>query len=243
MVERRGGSSVASFFVEAALAAGGVVPLPEAAAQHARVRRLSVGNDVRLTDGAGAVALGAIAALDRREVSVAITAVESVARPAPLALLVPVADRDRMLWLAEKAAELAVTDWRPVLYARSRSVSPRGEGAGFARRVRARMIAALEQSGGAWLPVVHDDAPPDAAIAASADARGLVLDSGGAPLPALAPFGPVAIAVGPEGGFEAAERGAFAAAGWRAASLGGTTLRFETAGLAAAAIVRAAPGR
>jgi 16S rRNA (uracil1498-N3)-methyltransferase len=57
------------------------------------------------------------------------------------------------------------------------------------------------------------------------------------------PFGPTAIAVGPEGGFEAEERDAFAVAGWRAASLGATTLRFETAGVAAAAIVRAAQAR
>lgn len=243
MVERRGGSNVATFFVDRAPTPGTSVPLPDAAAQHARVRRLVAGDAVRLTDGAGRVAVGTLAAIDRRDAAVEVSAVTALARPTPLALLVPVADRDRMLWLAEKAAELAITDWRPVLYARSRSVSPRGEGEGFARKVRARMIAALEQSGGAWLPVIHDDAPLEAAIAACGDARGVVLDPAGAPLPSLAPFGATAVAVGPEGGLEPAERDALAAAGWRAASLGGTTLRFETAGLAAAAVVRASQGR
>ena len=84
---------------------------------------------------------------------------------------------------------------------------------------------------------------PGDAIAACRDARGLWLDAGAMPLPALGPFGPTAVAIGPEGGFEAEERDAFAAAEWRAASLGATTLRFETAGVAAAAIVRAAQAR
>jgi 16S rRNA (uracil1498-N3)-methyltransferase len=45
---------------------------------------------------------------------------------------------------------------------------------------------------------------------------------------------------GPEGGLEPDERHALLAAGWQPARLAGTTLRFETAGLAAAAVVRAA---
>ena len=45
-----------------------------------------------------------------------------------------------------------------------RSVSPRGEGPAFGEKVRARMLSALEQSGGAWLPtILPDAAPPDVA--------------------------------------------------------------------------------
>jgi 16S rRNA (uracil1498-N3)-methyltransferase len=50
---------------------------------------------------------------------------------------------------------------------------------------------------------------------------------------------PVAIACGPEGGFEPSERAAFADAGWRAASLGPNVLRFETAGIAGLTLARA----
>ncbi len=243
MVERRGGSGLATFFVDATPAVGTLAELSDAAARHARVRRVAVGDAVRLVDGRGTVAEGALTRLDHRGGDVEVATCSRAARAAPLALLVPVADRDRMLWLAEKAAELAVTDWRPVLYMRSRSVSPRGEGEAFARKVRARMIGALEQSGGAWLPVVHDEALLDHAIAACAGSRGLVLDAEGAPLPSRAPFGATAVAVGPEGGLEPAEREELAACGWHAVSLGGTTLRFETAALAAAAIIRASQGR
>ncbi len=244
MVERRRGSGVASFFVEATIAPGTAVPLPDAAVKHARVRRLAAGDPVRVTDGAGTVGWGTLDRLNASGAEASIEACESVDRPTPLALLVPVADRDRMLWLAEKAAEFAVTEWRPVWYARSRSVSPRGEGEAFTRKVRARMIGALEQSGGAWLPVVHDECALDEAIAACARVgTRLVLDAGGPAMSSFAPFHATAVAVGPEGGLEPDELERLLSHGWRAAALGATTLRFETAGVAAVAIVRTSQGR
>jgi 16S rRNA (uracil1498-N3)-methyltransferase len=243
MVDRRVGSSLASFFVERVPVAGSRAVLGDAAARHARVRRLEAGDAVRLTDGAGAVALGELIRLDPRSGDVEVRTSEHVDRPARLSLVVPVADRDRMLWLAEKAGELAVTDWCPVLYARSRSVSPRGEGESFARKVRARMIGALQQSGGAWLPTLHGERTLDDVIPACQGARGFLLDAGGEPLPSFAPFDATAIAVGPEGGLESTELDQLLSSGWRSASLGGATLRFETAGVAAVAIVRATQAR
>jgi len=171
MVDRRGSAGIATFFVDATPAIGTLVALPESAVRHANVRRLEAGDEVRLTDGAGTVAHGHLRRMDHRAADVEVEQCESMARPLALTLLVPVADRDRMLWLAEKAAELAITDWRPVMYARSRSVSPRGEGAGFARKIAARMASALEQSGGAWLPELHGDASLEEAIEACEAAR------------------------------------------------------------------------
>ena len=52
-------------------------------------------------------------------------------------------------------------------------------------------------------------------------------------------LGQVTIAVGPEGGLEDSERAQFVDAGWRLVSLGVNVLRFETAGVAALAVVRA----
>lgn len=46
------------------------------------------------------------------------------------------------------------------------------------------------------------------------------------------------LSLGPEGGLDPDERDAFLQAGWRPASLGPNVLRFETAALAALAIVR-----
>jgi 16S rRNA (uracil1498-N3)-methyltransferase len=51
--------------------------------------------------------------------------------------------------------------------------------------------------------------------------------------------GSVALAIGPEGGWTAAEGQMFKRAGWVAASLGPTILRAETAAIAALAVVMA----
>ena len=72
----------------------------------------------------------------------------------------------------------------------------------------------------------------------------LLLDASGeairAVLQTLDP--PVTIALGPEGGLTEEERALFIRGGWRLVSLGANVLRFETAGIAALAIVRAHTG-
>jgi 16S rRNA (uracil1498-N3)-methyltransferase len=156
-------------------------------------------------------------------------------------LLVPVADKDRMLWLAEKAAELACTSWRPVLWRRSRSVSPRGEGISFQAKVRSRMEGALTQSEGAWLPQLFPDATVERAVLAAPPGDRIVLDPAGPPLvgPGADPImAPITFAIGPEGGIEGDEMAALEHAGFRRASIGSTILRFETASVAALAIAR-----
>jgi 16S rRNA (uracil1498-N3)-methyltransferase len=232
---------VGTFFADDAFAAGTAATLGEDAAHHARVKRLQVGDVVRLTSGAGQIATGSIAAIDRASIAVAVENVAAVPRRSEIHLCVPIADRDRMLWLAEKATELGVTSWRAVRFRRSMSVSPRGEGPQFAKKIRARMISALEQSGGAWLPEAFPDAGVES-LAANAMGRRILLDVGGAPLlstlegqESLA----VSIVLGPEGGFEKDEMALLVESGWVPAALGDTTLRFETAGIAVVAIVRA----
>lgn len=226
-------------YLESGFAAGSQVDLPDAAAQHVRVRRAKSGDPLRLLDGRGSVGRGTVFSVGKGGVVAAINDVIAVQRPSPLVALVPVADRDRMLFAAEKCVELGVTHWQPVMYERSRSVSPRGEGPKFGAKVRARMQSALEQSGGAWLPEV--DAEIDAADAwrrVEASTR-LLFHGGGVPPLRQVTTETVAFAVGPEGGFEDHEIDEAVRQGWVAVSLGPTTLRFETAIIAAAAVIRA----
>lgn len=215
----------------------GDVPLDDLAAHHAHVRRLNVGDAVAITDGHGRRGAGRIATLNKQRLVVTLEDVETVDRPPPIHLFVPVADRDRMLWLAEKATELQVTTWTPVMYRRSMSVAPRGDGEGFDRKLQSRMTGALEQSGGSWLPEVGQVREPSELRVA--DGAGLVLERGG---PTFGSYrgvkAGVSIAVGPEGGFDPEELTMLLGAGWLAASLGHTTLRFETAAVAALAIAR-----
>ena len=240
MVERADRAAVGTFHAPGDW--GATVELDAAAAHHAGVKRLAVGNVVRLTSGDGRRVTGTIAALAKRRLTVALgaEAIELVPALPRVELWAPVGDRERMLMLAEKAVELGASVWRPILYHRSRSVSPRGEGEAFRDKVRLRMVAGLEQSGGAWLPAQHAEVTLEAAFGASDVVAGVLLDATGQPFSALwgALRTPLAVAVGPEGGLEPAERASFLAAGWRAASLGANVLRFETAGIAALALIR-----
>ena len=242
-MERADRAPVGTFYAPGAW--GPVVELDEGAAHHASVKRLAVGDPIRLTSGDGRRVRATITGLAKRRLTVSTLGetVEELSPPPAVELWAPVGDRERMLWLAEKATELGLTAWRPVLYRRSRSVSPRGEGEAFREKVRARMISALEQSGGAWLPELLPEATLDRALSDAPVETGLLLDAGGNPIrDTLSRFtvhgSRFTVAVGPEGGLDPDERDELLAVGWRRASLGPNVLRFETAAIAALSIVR-----
>jgi 16S rRNA (uracil1498-N3)-methyltransferase len=244
VVEHDYRSAVARFYVTTALGRDTDVVL-DVDAHHMRVLRLKPGVCVGLTDGRGLTAWGTLTRLGRGDAVVRVDAVREVAPRAAVHMLVPVGDRDRMLWLAEKCSELGATSWRPVRWHRSTSVSPHVMSPAFQAKVHARMVGGLTQSAGSWLPEEHGEASPRAAAAAAPAGRRILLDPSGPPLLALgpAPDGlapPITIAVGPEGGLEDAERAEMVESGFVQASLGETILRFETAGVAALATVRAA---
>jgi 16S rRNA (uracil1498-N3)-methyltransferase len=240
-VDRSSRASIATFYAPGAWERR--VVLDDAAAHHAAVRRLAVGDVVRLTSGDGRRAHGRIEMLTKRELAIECdVASTDLVRARPyVELWAPVGDRDRMLFLAEKAVELGVSAWRTVIYRRSKSVTPRGEGDSFRQKLRTRMISALEQCGDAWLPELLPECDATVAIPPVATGGAIVLDERGLPMPDIlaAAHAPVVLALGPEGGFEPEERDAFEDAGWRGASLGSNVLRFETAAIAALALTRA----
>jgi 16S rRNA (uracil1498-N3)-methyltransferase len=240
VVERNDRAAIAGFFCEQIGRPGERAHLPQDVAHHAHVRRIRVGERVHLFNGRGSVATAAVESSTAKQLIVDVVAVEERPRPAPLEVVVPVADRDRMLLAAEKCVELQITSWRPAVFARSRSVSPRGEGPRFRQKLLSRMTAALEQSGGGWLPDVHEERDfADAIGAIGAGSLRLLMDAAGTPIGDLVERGALAIAVGPEGGMEETEIAEAARQGWLPATLGETTMRFETAIIAGVAIVRA----
>jgi 16S rRNA (uracil1498-N3)-methyltransferase len=239
LVERTDRAPVATFFAADAFVVGGTLTLAEEAAHHIRVARVAVGECVALRDGAGKAALGTLVKVSRSSALVDVTETSEMPRPAPIHLLAPVADRDRMLWLAEKVTELGVTSWRPLVWRRSKSVSPRGEGPTFQAKVRARMTSALIQSGGGWLPDIFPEATIERAVAAAPLGTRVILAKDGEPIVGVPMKTPITIALGPEGGMEPAERDAFIGAAFLPVKLGESTLRFETAGVAAVAIAAA----
>jgi 16S rRNA (uracil1498-N3)-methyltransferase len=248
-----GSATLPTFVTAEPFSIGQTITLGEDEAHHMRVLRVEVGTHVGLRDGHGTRGTGVLVRLAKRHAAVTVEHAVATEPPPAVHLMLPVADRDRMMWLAEKATELGVTSWRPVLWKNSRSVSPRGEGPAFKQRVAARMAGALEQSRGAWLPAVFPDATLDRAIAATSEGPRLLLDIRGEPIATLVSAAleavrqhgsgrlrPITIVVGPEGGLESSEFEELQRAGFRPVSLGHTILRFETAALAALAVVRSA---
>jgi 16S rRNA (uracil1498-N3)-methyltransferase len=228
-----------TFFANAELNSGAEVELDESAVAHARAKRVSPGDAARLLDGKGSIAQGIISALGKRTLAIQVQKITRVPRPMQLEVIVPVADRDRMLVAAEKCAELQVTAWRPAVFARSRSVTPRGEGPKFREKVEARMRSALEQSGGAWMPDVFDEAELDEALVAVWLEKKLVLDSSGTSIAQHISKIPMALLIGPEGGIEPDELQRVRAAGWVPVAVADTILRFETAIITSVGAVRA----
>lgn len=239
MVERHHRAPMITFFWPMEWQVSEPVELHGDPGRHARARRIEAGEPARLLDGKGRVGVGEVVAVAKERVVVEVRDVQTQPRPLALEMVVPVADKERMLWAAEKCAELQVTAWRPAWFARSRSVSPRGEGEKFAEKLRARMQSALEQSGGAWLPDVHPEGEiGDVLRAVPAATTRLLMEVGGPAVDAHALTGPLGVAVGPEGGMTTEEIADAMEVGWRRAALGITVLRFETAIIAAASVAR-----
>ncbi|MBA3671626.1 MAG: 16S rRNA (uracil(1498)-N(3))-methyltransferase [Gemmatimonadaceae bacterium] len=238
-MERVDSPSVATFYTPGAWSDR--VELDEAAAHHAHVKRLVSGDPVQLSSGEGRLASGVVETIGKRRLVVAVdmATLRETTAPSRMSLWTPIGDRDRMLWLAEKCTEIGLWEWSPVSYRRSRSVSPRGEGDAFAEKVRLRMIAALEQSGGAWLPRVLPERALSTALA-DIQTPGVLLDANGRSIRDVLPgiTAPLRIALGPEGGLEPEEREQFVRAGWTPVSLADNVLRFETAAIAAVANFR-----
>jgi 16S rRNA (uracil1498-N3)-methyltransferase len=215
--------------------------LDEAEAHHLRVRRGEPGARVRFRDGAGVVGTGTVVADGRRHL-LSVESVEAVAPPASLVLAVGAGDRDRFTWLVEKAAELGVTDVVPLLTSRAVDVATRVREAHVEKLAR-RALEAVKQSGAPWAPRVLSPVPFAAFVDAPRPGARWILDAAGRAPEALDGEESVTALVGPEGGFTEAERAQAAQAGYQPVRIGPHTLRFETAALAAAALIQSARER
>lgn len=149
----------------------------------------------------------------------------------------------RLDYMVQKATELGVAALRPVLT--SRTVTARVK----LERMRANVIEAAEQCGvlrvprvfePSWLAHVLEDWDPARWIVYCDEEAETA--SPIAALGAVTP-GPLAVLIGPEGGFDEAERAALARLPFVVPiSLGPRVLRADTAAVAALALVNAALG-
>jgi 16S rRNA (uracil1498-N3)-methyltransferase len=148
---------------------------------------------------------------------------------------------DRLEWALEKLTELGVSSIRPMIAQRTEQHLAK---AAPKRVERWRKLAreAAQQARRIAPPEIADPLPLKKAIAEEKGSR-IVLAEAEEELLLKAALAaceaPLALAFGPEGGWSEAEIELFKASGWKAASLGHTILRAETAAIAATAVVLA----
>jgi 16S rRNA (uracil1498-N3)-methyltransferase len=228
----------------------GTVPLTGPEGRHAvSVRRMRVGEEIVLTDGAGIGAYGTVAAVegkDRLEVTVTDVRTEPAPRPRiTVVQALPKGDRGELAvetmtetgvdvivpWTASRC----ITQWRGERTAKSLA------------RWRATAREAGKQSRRLRFPHVTEPATTAkvAPLLAGAAFAGVLHEDGAAPLATavLPEEGDIVLVVGPEGGVSPDELDAFAEAGAEPYRLGRTVLRTSTAGTAATALLLARTGR
>jgi len=204
-----------------------------------RVLRARVGQDFDIATGT-AVRRGRITSVTDGRVEFELREEISAASLPNLTLLLAIFKFDRMEWAIEKCTELGVSRIVPLI----------------ARRTDSHLAAASTKRVERWQRIARQAAeqsrraaPPEIAtpfkladalqfpqtlriILAESESKTLLRDA----VQLEAAAGGIALAVGPEGGWTEGELKSFQQAGWRAASLGNTILRAETAAIAASAI-------
>jgi 16S rRNA (uracil1498-N3)-methyltransferase len=225
---------------------GGRVPLDGTAHHHlTRVLRLRDGAEVEVSDGRGTAADGRLAGDEVELTGAPVT----VPAPRPTLTVAQGLPRGRKLdEVVRQVTELGVDRIVPVAAARSVTRLAGDRAARAVERWTAVARGAAEQSRRAWrVEVTPVTAVRDLVDALPAGTHLLVAHVGArTPLPdavATVTADHLAVAVGPEGGWEDDEVAAMVGAGGAPVGLGPTVLRTEHAAAAAAAVLGAVVGR
>jgi len=237
------------YLIDHAPTPGERVALPAHDAHHlARVVRRRVGDPVEVIGPGGEIWPATVASITADAAVLELgTAPRRGARRAPLLVCVGLCDWGRLDTAVEKCTELGVA--RIAVFAGRRSQRVPTADAWQRRRERLCRVAqaAARQSGQGGLPEIDGIWTLEELCVALGARHAIVLDPGAATplIGALADRAddrPLALVVGPDMGFDAAELARLRAAGAEVCHLGDTTLRAETAAIVAAGITLAVTG-
>lgn len=239
------GSQSPRLFVEPRLGAGeSVACTPEQANYLLNVMRLKVDAGIRVFNGRDGEWRACIAEAGKRRCTLLCEEMTRAQLVAPdIHYLFAPLKHARLDYMVQKATEMGTARLQPVLT--RRTIVARVNEA----RMRANAIEAAEQCNILWVPEVAEPRRLIDVLQAWEEGRCLIfcdeaasVESPLAALSDLAP-GPLAVLIGPEGGFDPEERAALRAASFtRAISLGPRVMRADTAAVAALALVNAALG-
>ncbi len=227
--------------MEGPLAAGLSLTIEGGQAHYlAHVLRMKPGAPIKLCDDQTGEWLAEVTDVAKRDLSVQVIELLRPREVVPnLWLLAAPVKKARLDMVVEKACELGVALYRPVITRRTIVERMNME------RLRATMVEAAEQCGRTALPLIEEAVKLSALIKEWPAERTLYFadETGGVPLADVANPGPSAILIGPEGGFDPEERAAIRALPQAVGvSLGPRILRAETAAIAALSIWMAVAG-
>ncbi len=239
---------VVRHFVDAALAEGTVVALPEDAVAHlVRVLRLGLGDPVTLFNGDGFDYPAKICSLSRKAAEVQVLGQRGVDNESRLHLTLAqgIARGEKMDLIVQKATELGVIRIAPVITERTEVRLDSERAAKRLLHWRGVVVAACEQSGRARVPEVMEPQTLANFVGDTSPGLRFILDplaEKGIADADIKPGQPVTLLIGPEGGLSERDRLVLRAAGYQGLRLGPRILRTETAGLAALAAINALYG-
>jgi 16S rRNA (uracil1498-N3)-methyltransferase len=219
---------------------GNQAALVGAHAEHlVRVLRARVGQEFDIATGA-TVRPGRITKVTDQRVEFELGDEKPPVEVPNITLLLAIFKVDRMEWAIEKCTELGVSRIIP-LQAQRTDAHLAATASKRVERWERIVRQAAEQSRRTTPPEVLLPLRLNGALALTASTRILLAESERQfalkeALQSQAPVKDLLLAVGPEGGWTEEELALFSQAGWRAASLGRTILRAETAAIAATAI-------
>jgi 16S rRNA (uracil1498-N3)-methyltransferase len=206
------------------------------------VMRTKPGDPVKLFDDRTGEWLAVASAVGKRDLTLDVTERLREREAVPdLWLCAAPLKKGRIDWMAEKACELGVARLVPVVTRRAVVDNPKAD------RLRAHMIEAAEQCGRTALPELAETVKLPVLLRDWPTKRALFFADEAGGVPALdamrAHKGPAAILIGPEGGFDDAEREAIRALPQAVGiTLGPRILRADTAAAAAVSLWMAAAG-
>lgn len=237
--------SAPRLFLDEDLNAGAAIALsPEASNYLRNVLRLSAGADVLVFNGRDGEWRAEISEAGKKRTS--LTAREQVrtqTAPGDLWYLFAPLKHARLDYMVQKAVEMGVSRLQPVLTRRTQS------GRVNLDRMRANAVEAAEQCGILSLPEIAEPVALDKLLVSWPTDRCLIFCDEGAehanPVAVLGKLqrGKLAVLIGPEGGFDDAERARLTELPQTIIiSLGPRILRADTAAVAALALVQASLG-
>lgn len=232
-------------FVDAALAGGAELACNKGQANYLiNVLRLGTGAEVAVFNGHDGEWLAEVRSARRGSCSLLVREQLRAQELGPdIHHLFAPLKKARLDYMVQKATEMGVAALRPVLT--QRTVAERVN----LTRMRANAIEAAEQCGILWVPRIEEPVALAKLLSQWDENRTLIFCDERAPLAdpvaalARVPGGPLAVLIGPEGGFSEQEQGLILSRPFAyPISLGPRVMRADTAAVAALALVNAVLG-